>query len=209
MKLKYNLTEYSNERKINKLCKEISDEYDCKITHSRDIKKVGRGSYSYIPGYGDRSLWKQASSYAYISEDGIITKDIAPDQFSSDKYKGGVIVFSTDVNVLDVSKSKLTNWMKSEFRTMLNRLFYGKKISKIITKNFSEKIGAFSVGNAFRGRYVSDRKIFDEKSVSLEILGVPSDVLMRLAAQIARDFNQETLFLKDCKTGSNLLIDKS
>jgi hypothetical protein len=35
--------------------------------------------------------------------------------------------------------------------------------------------------NAFRGRYISDGKIFDEKSVSLEILGVPSDVLTRLA----------------------------
>lgn len=208
MKLKHYLTEYSNEKKMNKLCEAISKEYNCKITHFRDIKELGRGSYSYIPGYGDRSLWEQASSYDYIDENGMLIEGISPEQFGLDKYKGGVIVFSTDVNAVDVSKSKIKNWMKSKYRTILNRVFYGKKVSDIITKKFSE-IGAFSIGNAFRGRYVSDGRVFNEKSVSLEVLGVPSDVLMRLAATIAKDFTQETVLLKDYNTGRNILIDKS
>ncbi len=208
MKLKNYLIEYTNEKKVNKLCKVVSEEYNCKITHFRDIKRGGRGSYGYIPGYADRSLWKLASSYDYISEDGIITEGIAPEQYGLDKHKGGVIVFSTDVNALDVSKSKIKNYMKSKYRTIINRLFYGKKVSDIITKKFSE-IGAFSIGNSFRGRYVSNGRVFNEKSVSLEVLGMPTDVLMRLAAQVAKDFSQETVLLKDYNTGRNLLIDKS
>lgn len=195
--------EYSNERKITKLCEKISEEYNCRITHFRDIHKAGRGSYGYIPGYGDRSLWKTPSFYNYISEDGIITEGIAPEQYGLDKHKGGVIVFSTDVNALDVSKSKIKNYMKGKYRTIINRVFYGKKVSDIITKKFSE-IGAFSIGNAFRGRYVSDGKVYNEKSVSLEVLGIPTDV----AAQIAKDFSQESVLLKDYNTGRNLLIDK-
>jgi len=208
MKLKNYLIEHSNERKISKLCKDISEEYKCKITHFRDINKVGRGSYGYIPGYGDHALWERASIFDYIDENGMLIEGIAPDQFGLDKHKGGVIVFSTDVNALEVSKSKIKNWMKSKYRTILNRVFYGKKISKIITKKFSE-IGAFSIGNAFSGRYVSDGKVYNEKSVSIEVLGVPSDVLLRLGAQIAKDFDQETVLLKDYNTGRNLLIDKS
>ena len=117
-------------------------------------------------------------------------------------------MFSTDVNILNVSKSKIKNYMKSKYRTIINRLFYGKKVSDIITKKFSE-IGAFSIGNAFRGRYVSDGKVYNERSISLEVLGMPTEVLMRLAAWIARDFNQESVLLKDYNTGRNLLIDKS
>jgi len=186
-----NYYEYLNKKRIDKICKETIQEYGCKISHFRDIKRRGRGSYDYIPGYGDIHIWE----------------GIATDQFGLDKYKGGIIVFSTDVNAEGFSKSKVKNFIIKKWKTLSNRLMKNKKLTKIITSKFEKDIGAFSIGNFFKGRYISGGKTFDEKSTSIEILGIPSKILIRLATEIAREFNQETVLLKDNETGRNILID--
>jgi len=192
MKLIIYLKEYINEKRIDKICNEVSQEYNCKVSHFRDIKKIGRGSYHYIPGYGDRNLWE----------------GISPEQFGIDKHKSGIIVFSTDVNAADLSKNKVKNLFSKKWKTITNRIMKDKKMAKHIKSKFKE-IGAFSIGNFFKSRYIKNGKVFDEKSISIEILGVPSKVLIRLATEIARKFDKDTVLLKDYETDRNILIDQS
>lgn len=197
MKIKNYLLEELDKWKIDKICKEVSNEYGYKITHFRDIIKSGRGSYDYIPGYGDEKLWERT-----------VIEGIAPEQYELDKYKGGIVVFSTDVNASDINKNKVKNFIMKKYLTLVNRFMKNKKLTDIVTKKFAGKINAFSIGNFFKGRYVSGDKIFDEKSTSIEILGIDSNVLIRLATEIAREFKQETVLLKDFNTGRNILIDQ-
>ena len=51
--------------------------------------------------------------------------------------------------------------------------------------------------------------MYTEKSTNIEILGVSSEVLVRLATEIAREFKQEAVLLKDYNTGKNILIDRT
>lgn len=202
MKFKIYLKEYLNRRNLTKICSEVSKEYNCELTHFRDIRKLGQGSYSYIPGYGDNQLWERATEFTPI-----FTEGISPEQYGLDKYKGGTIVFSTDVNAADLSKNKVKNFFLKKWKTLSNRLTKDRKLGELITNKFKE-IGAFSIGNFFKGRYVSGDNIFNEKSASIEVLGIPSEVLIRLATEIARAFNQETVLFKDHETGRNILIDQ-
>ena len=191
------IRDYLDEKKIDRICREVSEEYGCTITHFRDIKKAGRGSYEYIAGYGDNKSWERH-----------IFEGIAPEQYGLDKYKGGMIVFSTDVNAISLKKNKVLNFLSKKYITFTNRYMKNKKLTKIISKKFLNDVGAFSIGNFFKGRYVSDGKIFDEKSTSIEILGIDTDILIRIATEVAREFKQETVLLKDFNSGRNILIDQ-
>jgi hypothetical protein len=68
----------------------------------------------------------------------------------------------------------------------------------------------FSSGNFFKGKYIDVAgNEYTEKSTSIEILGGSSEVLVRLATEIARAFKQEAVLLKDYNTGKNILIDRT
>ncbi len=69
-------------------------------------------------------------------------------------------------------------------------------------------IGAFSVGNFFSGKYVGDHsKCFDERSLSIEINGISSDALMYFAEEVALEFNQETILVKDLNINKIFLVN--
>jgi hypothetical protein len=182
---------------------------DYKILEKRIL--IDNEKHWFAPKSIDDKLWYEGGTLLqeYYSLNGELLKEgVSPDQMGLDKFKGGIIVFSTDVNAVKVSKSKLVSWFKSKYETFYNRLMKNKKLSNIITSKFSKDIGSFTIGNFFKGRYVENGKTFDEKSTSIEILGVPSEVLVRLATEIARNFNQSTVLLKDKNTNKNILIDK-
>ena len=156
-----------------------------------------------------------------ISKEGVITEGVHSEQYGLYDYKGGIIIFSTDVNSLELSESKILNWLYKNIKTLKNRLFAKSKLNKIITKfnSFSNKkiedrdiddyIGAFSIGNFFSGRYVGDNdKTFNEKSLSIEINGISTDALIYLAEEIATDFNQETVLVKDLNTSKIFLVNQ-
>ena len=89
------------------------------------------------------------------------------------------------------------------------------KVNKTIIKYnienpIDEYIGAFSIGNFFSGRYISDNgKVFDEKSLSVEINGISTEALIYFAEEIAIEFNQETVLLKDLNNNKIFLVDKT
>lgn len=136
---------------------------------------------------------------------------VHPQQYGLADYRGGVITFSTDVNAVEYSKNAIVNKVKQLLATYGNRLFRQSKIAKVI-KSFNDKdgeyIGAFSVGNFFKGRYVGDNgKIYDEKSISVEINGLSSKGLFELAEKLCTEFQQETVLVKDFNTNKIYLVD--
>ena len=67
----------------------------------------------------------------------------------------------------------------------------------------------FFIGNFFKGKYIGNGKLYDEKSVCIEVAGIPTDMIIRLAVDISRKFGQESILVKDYSNGKNLLIDVS
>ena len=103
----------------------------------------------------------------------VLDETIHDKQYGLADYRGGIIVFSTDVNAVSLDKNKLKY-------------------------NGSEFIGACSIGNAFKGNYVGDNgEEYDERSTTIEVNGLPSQGLLRLAEMVARMFHQETVLVKD------------
>lgn len=133
------------------------------------------------------------------------------EQYGLKNYCGGVIIFSTDVNAIQLSDNKVVNKIKQIIKTYSQRFRSDSKIEKVIKMHNAsndEFIGAFSIGKAFKGRYVSDNgKIFDEHSISVEINGLSSRGLLNVAELIAKEFMQETVLVKDLNTNKIYLAD--
>ena len=124
--------------------------------------------------------------------------------------KGGIIVFSTDVNaVIDAKgfKAVVKGFFKTKFSTFLNRFKRHSKISNVL-QSFND-VQAYSVGNFFRGKYF-DRgtgKTYSEKSMSVEIIGIPTEMLVPIAEKIAIEFNQKEVLVKEYGTNRIYLVD--
>ena len=123
-----------------------------------------------------------------------------------EKEKGGMIIFSTDVNAVQQSENKIVDWIKKKAKTINNRLNYTKKVDKVSQEN--ELIG-WTLGKFLNGRYVSQKtqKPFGENSLSLELVGITSDALLNIATQICKDFDQETVLVKDYNTGNIYFVN--
>jgi hypothetical protein len=119
--------------------------------------------------------------------------------------KGGIIVFSVNVNAVQLSNNKLINFIKNNIETLKNKLFKDKKINKVLS-NYDEVYGV-SIGNYVKGRYKSENgSLFDESSLSIEIIGITPDVLNRLAEDLAKEFRQETVLVKNYKSNRIYLV---
>lgn len=110
--------------------------------------------------------------------------------------KGGVIVFSVNVNAVELSKNKLVRFVKNKIETITNILFKSSKINKVIKNN--PEIYGVTIGNFVKGRYkAKDGSLYDESSLSVEIVGISSDVLNKFAEELAQEFKQETVLVKN------------
>lgn len=126
----------------------------------------------------------------------------------SEHNKGGIIVFSTDVNSEKQSENRFINFLKQKMKTISNRLNATKKIDKIAAKN---KLVGWTIGYYLNGRYTSPKngKQYGENSLSLEIIGVDFETLYTIAMEICDSFSQESVLLKDFSSGRVLFVDKS
>jgi len=143
---------------------------------------------------------------AYMLDEGV-----HDEQYGLAKYRGGIITFSTDINALELSKNKIINFLKQKLETFKQRLGRHSKIHNIINKfngNSEEFIGAYSVGNFFHGKYVGDNgEMFNEKSLCIEVNGLSSRSLLRLAEYLSDSFRQETVLVKDLNNNKIYLAD--
>lgn len=115
--------------------------------------------------------------------------------------KGGIIAFSTDVNSVQLSENKVMNWVKQKLTTLKNRLMKNKMLTNIIKKH-EENIG-FTIGNFVHGNY-KDREgnVYNEKSLTIEIINVDQELLYDIAEEICKEFKQESVLVKDYVTGN-------
>ena len=122
--------------------------------------------------------------YSSILDEGIQFEP-APGQ------KGGMIVFSTDVNAEKQS----------------NRLNATIKIDKIASDN--ELVG-WTIGHYLDGRYTSPKngKQYGENSLSLEMIGVNFETLVKIAMEICSLFTQVSVLVKDYSSGRVLVVDR-
>lgn len=185
--------------------KEINEDNDAaRIYSGFEIDEIynGRDGGAYRASrYLSRAMTSEGKErlYAYsILGEGI---DFEP---SADQ-KGGIIVFSTDVNAEKQSENRVVNWIKQKMMTISNRLNATKKIDRIAAAN--ELIG-WTIGHYLDGRYTAKNgKQYGENSLSVEIIGVSFETLMKVAMELCSSFSQESVLVKDFSSGRVLFVN--
>lgn len=123
----------------------------------------------------------------------------------SPDYQGGMIIFSTEVNSIKLSDNKFINWIKQKIKTLKNNFSKFNKIDKLAQKH--DLVG-WTVGRFLNGRYTGrDNKVYDENSLSVEIVGVDTNTLIEIAEEICREFEQETVLVKDYNNRKILFVN--
>lgn len=161
-----------------------------------------KGAYS---GFTGRTL---AKNIKYSKENELISSETFEEGIQyepSDREKGGIIIFSTEVNAKELSPNAIANWVKQKVSTISNNINKNKKIDAIGKKY--DLVG-WTVGKYLSGRYTAKNgKAFGENSLSLEIIGVSTDTLIKIAEDVCKEFQQEAVLVKDYSTGRILFVD--
>lgn len=204
---------------FNKNVKEIKYFSSNGVRSIPNAPGIVKGGF-FLDCMNNSKKFKSENYQYFINENFELFDAIRPEQYGLSDYRGGVLIFSTDVNSLDLSKNKLLNWFNKKIKSVGNKFFSKSKLTKIIGKfnnidktigdeKIDDVIGAFSIGNFFSGRYIGDNgKVFDEKSLSIEINGISSKGLIYVAEEIAINFNQEAVLVKDFNKNKIYLVDK-
>ena len=158
-----------------------------------DGKPMPNGSH-YQRGYFIHECKKNANNF-------VVDEGVHNMQYGMAEYRGGIIVFSTDVNAITLDSNKFLNKVKQVIMTFKQRYKKDSIIHNVMNK-FNDKggeyIGAYSVGNFFKGKYVGDNgEMYNERSLAVEINGLSSESLLKVAEMIAQEFMQETVLVKD------------
>ena len=118
---------------------------------------------------------------------------------------GGAIVFSTDVNSVELSKWGFKNWLIQKWKTFTNRFKSMNILDKLRRKS---DIYAWTVGKGFHGVYTGKNgKTFDENSLVLDIIGQKFTKVVKVAKEICEEFDQECVMVKDYETNQIYFID--
>ena len=118
---------------------------------------------------------------------------------------GGAIVFSTDVNSVELSKWGFKNWLIQKWKTFTNRFKSMNILDKLRRMN---DIYAWTVGKGFHGVYTGKNgKTVDENSLVLDIIGQKFTKVVKVAKEICEEFDQECVMVKDYETNQIYFID--
>ena len=176
------------------------------VNHTNAVKPVdGKIKYKTI---GARNLMEalQLNGFSIDRKNDISAKtafiDLGNDTELSEEISheftdlGGIIVFSVNVNAVQLSKIKVVRLIKNAVETFKNKLFKDRKINKVLSQY--EEVYGVTIGNFVKGRYKSENgSMFDESSLSIEIIGITSEVLNRVAEDLAKEFKQETVLVNN------------
>ena len=182
----------------------------------KDIEPTG---VCYYKGGMYKEIEENTNSFIHqpLTESFLNEKVLPPEkQYGFAKYKGGMIVFALTVNATidNIEKNALKAFLKKTYCSFKNRVSKNKIIDKIV-KAWNAKfgneddmfLGAMTVGNNFKGKYQSGNQIYNDKSTSLELGGVPSELLLMFATLLCKEFKQESVLVKDFNTGKIFLVD--
>ena len=119
--------------------------------------------------------------------------------------RGGIITFSTDISSTILYNDKIINSLKQKIVTIANRITAMEGIDKV-AKNF--KLKGWSATKGLHGKYI-DRKtgvLFDEKSLSVELMGISTDYLLDVAENLCNDLKQQSVLVKSYENNDIWLI---
>lgn len=124
---------------------------------------------------------------------------------------GGVIIFSTDLNSTlgkaETFGEKVKFFFGSKLKTFFNRLNVDDRIKKILLDKYKQP--GYTVGKNFRGAYKSKNGLtFNEKSFTIDLAGVDSDLLVLVASEICREFKQEAVMVRDFNKNKVLFVNE-
>lgn len=175
---------------------------ECSTKHFRVIEYFSKDGSSMPNAIGSYRGWFlqecKINREAFELDEAVHNK-----QYGLADYRGGVIIFSTEVNAVQLDDNKIKNWLKQHIRSFAQKYNVGGILHKVVNglnkhNDSKDFIGGYSVGNAFKGVYVGDNgEKYDEKSTTIEVNGLSSEGLLRLVEMIARVFKQETVLVKD------------
>ncbi len=183
---------------------------------------------------GDRGAYS-ASRHLYqtIKTENIIASNWSKLEKTVDwldnKYKtGGVIILSIDEGTIVPDGKEFIDWTEKLTETVNNRLSSASKsnkkennnfISKIKNKLFkkdkiddstNELIKNWTIGKFLTsGTYYccSDNTVFDKDSLSLELLGISLQTLVKIAEVLCRTINQKNVVVKDYNNTKILYVN--
>lgn len=139
-----------------------------------------------------------------VNEEKTILRE-AIDWETPDNARGGIITLSTDCNALELDKNRFLNAIKQFIQTWKQRLTYTKTIDKVAQ---DYNLVGWTVGKYLNGRYTGkDGNVYDENSITIEVVGVTSDKLIAIAEDLCRLFNQEGVMVKDYNNGKVLFVN--
>jgi hypothetical protein len=124
---------------------------------------------------------------------------------------GGVIIFSTDLNSTlgkaETFGEKVKFFFGSKLKTFFNRLNVDDRIKKILLDKYKQP--GYTVGKNFRGAYKSKNGLtFNEKSFTIDLAGIDSDLLVLVASEICKEFKQETVMVRDFNRNKVLFVNQ-
>ena len=175
-------------------------------TISHAIRRIlGTSGYRKVQETYDMR-WTNRYSFAFASVNEAVVHTLAIHE------KGGVVVFSTDVNALVTDTNAVLRAVKRFWISLQNRLQrYGRidrALASVSAGEGESKPSGITVGNLFKGRYKSPSgQVYDEKSLAVEVLFINGRQLIELATSLAREFRQETVLAKDNATNEIYLVD--
>ena len=141
-----------------------------------------------------------------MSSNDVLTENI--DIKFSDRSKGGIILFSVEVNANEQSTNKIIDYICKKLKTLSNKLTYKSKIDTIAKQH--DLVG-WTIGKYLNGRYFSKEtnKQYSEDSLSLEIIGIDTNEMIEISEELCKAFDQESVLLKDYSTNDIMLISAS
>lgn len=141
----------------------------------------------------------------------ILDESVHGGQYGMTRYRGGIIVFPTDVDAIQLNTNEVLNKIKqiiSTHKNRINRSGIVHNTSNQFNHQNREDIVAYSVGYFFKGTYVGDNGVtFNDTSMSIAIDGLSSLSFLKLAELVAKSLKQETVLVKDLNLNKIYLAD--
>lgn len=177
---------------INKIILEAVDEYLRK--KERKYECINRAdSFG-----GSMKIMNEARKLSVSHKNGTVMYESASlkeavDWETEADERGGIIIFSTEVNAL--GGTGFINTLKKKISSFMNKLTATKKIDAIAKKY---NPNGWTIGKGYlKGHYVGKNgETYSEDSISLEIVGVKDDIIIKAAEDLCHTFNQESVLVK-------------
>ena len=166
-----------------------------------------------VPEVNDilKTFWKTVSKLWTPVEPDIPLEELEP---ALRAIKGNTMA-EKEKTLTEMLKAATTGKIRAEVETLWNRFRRVYKSDTALNEAMSEAgiQGGWTIGTLGHGRYSYKDKqgiqrVFDERSMTINIAGVPMDVIHRMADILLERFNQMSVLIKDNETNQTYIWNR-